>query len=71
MCVHKLGGHKGAVLSIAAHPSGRVALSTASDRTLRLWDLVKGRMSFINRLEADGTKVLWSPSADTYVGVRG
>ena len=67
LCLHKLGGHKGPIHSIAAHPSGRIALSTAQDRTLRLWDLVKGRMSFINRLASDGMKVLWSPAADTYV----
>ena len=65
-CVHKLGGHKGAVTSVAVHPSHRVALSTAADRTLRLWDLVKGRCAFVYRLPGDGQRVLWSPDASTY-----
>ena len=64
VCLHKLGGHKGPVTSIAPHPTGRLALSTSKDRTLRMWDLVKGRIAFITRLEDVGEKVFWSPTAD-------
>jgi WD40 repeat protein len=67
VCLHKMGGHKAAITSLSAHLSGRIALSTANDRTLRLWDLVKGRMSFVHRLPANGSKVLWSPAADMCV----
>ncbi len=35
-------GHKSAVLDIACHPSGRVALSISTDNTLRMWDLTRG-----------------------------
>ena len=43
-CLHILGGHKAGVTSIAIHPTGRLALSTSSDKTVRLWNLMEGRM---------------------------
>lgn len=66
VCLHKLGGHKGAVTSIAPHVTGRLALTTSLDGTLRLWDLVKGRIAYITRLGAVGEKVIWSPASDMY-----
>ena len=38
-----LKGHKGRVNSVAVHPSGKVALSVGKDRTLRMWDLMRGK----------------------------
>ncbi len=35
-------GHKSAILDIACHPSGKVALSISTDNTLRMWDLTRG-----------------------------
>ena len=64
LCMHKLGGHKGSITSVAPHPSGKLAVSTAKDRHLILWDLVKGRMAFNTRLEEVGEKVLWSPDGE-------
>lgn len=40
-----LPGHKGRVNALAVHPSGKLALSVGSDRTLRMWDLLRGRAS--------------------------
>lgn len=40
-----LKGHKGYVNSVAVHPSGKVALSVGKDRTLRMWDLMRGKGS--------------------------
>lgn len=40
-----LKGHKGRVNSVAVHPSGKVALSVGKDRTLRMWDLMRGKGS--------------------------
>jgi WD40 repeat protein len=39
-----------AVVSIAVHPSGKLMLSLAEDRTLRLWDLTRARAAFTTRL---------------------
>jgi protein MAK11 len=38
-----LAGHKGRVNALAVHPSGKLALSVGRDRTLRMWDLLRGR----------------------------
>ncbi|KAK8807410.1 hypothetical protein WA158_004169 [Blastocystis sp. Blastoise] len=64
--LHLLGGHKDTVLSISVHPSNRLALSSSADKTLRLWDLIKGRPSFIKKLPSECTKVRFSPDGDFY-----
>ena len=35
-------GHKARVNAVAVHPSGKLALSVGKDRTLRMWDLMRG-----------------------------
>ena len=39
------------MLSLSIHPSGKLALSTGADSTLRLWDLVTGRGAFRIRFD--------------------
>jgi len=41
--LRSLKGHKGHVNSVSVHPSGKVALSVGKDRTLYMWDLMRGR----------------------------
>ena len=36
-----LGGHRGEVTGLSVHCSGKLALSTSRDSTLRMWDLVR------------------------------
>ena len=60
--LHILGGHKNAVNDLSVHPSGRMAVSVSSDRTLRLWNLLEGRCAFIKRTKGAGQLVEWSPS---------
>ncbi|CAM9340916.1 unnamed protein product [Phaeothamnion confervicola] len=67
--LHMLGGHKAAVADLCAHPSGRMALSVARDRTLRLWNLVEGRAAYIKRLPGAAELVRWSPAGDRFVVV--
>ncbi|KAG6334172.1 hypothetical protein ID866_4919 [Astraeus odoratus] len=43
-------GHKGRVNSVAVHPSGKVALSVGQDRTLRMWDMMRGKGSASTKL---------------------
>ena len=71
-CVHTLLGHKpGPVTSVAVHPSGKVALSTSRDRSLRLWDLVNG--SAATRLAVESCRELgqacWSPGGGLFAVV--
>jgi len=51
-----LRGHKGRVNSVAVHSSMKVGLSVGKDRTLRMWDLMRGKGSASMKLgkgEAD------------------
>lgn len=65
-CLHILGGHKGEVTSMAVHPSGKLAFSVARDRTLRMWNLVKGRIAYIRRLEKEASFVMMSQNGARY-----
>ena len=58
-----LNAHAGGVASVAAHPSGALALTTgASDRGLRLWDLAKGRCTYKTKCAAPCEGLAFSPS---------
>ena len=46
-----LRGHKARVNSVAVHPSGKVALSVGKDKTLRMWDLMRGKGVASTKLE--------------------
>ncbi|CAK4445436.1 unnamed protein product [Aphanomyces euteiches] len=70
-CIHILGGHKGPVNSIAVHPSGKLAFSVARDKTLRMWNLVKGRSAYIRRLDQEATCVFLSQDGNRYGLVMG
>src|ERR1700722_16969431 len=48
--LRSLKGHKGRVNCVAVHPSGKVALSVGNDKTLRMWDLMRGRSSASTKL---------------------
>ncbi|KAI9913623.1 hypothetical protein PsorP6_005868 [Peronosclerospora sorghi] len=65
-CLHILGGHKGEINAIAVHPSGKMCFSVARDRTLRMWNLVKGRIAFIRRLEKEAELVMISKKGTHY-----
>uniref|UniRef100_A0A6S8A8U2 Uncharacterized protein n=1 Tax=Aureoumbra lagunensis TaxID=44058 RepID=A0A6S8A8U2_9STRA len=67
-CVHILGGHKAEIKSLASHPSGRMALSTGNDRTLRLWDLTQGRAAFITRTKGTANIIQWSSPSGLHYG---
>lgn len=41
--LRSLKGHSGRVNCIDVHPSGKVALSVGKDKTLKMWDLMRGR----------------------------
>lgn len=48
---HVLAGHDGGIASLAVHPSGKLALSGgSSDGKLKLWDLTKGRLAYVSKV---------------------
>lgn len=65
--LRSLKGHKGRVNSVAVHPSGKVALSVGKDRTLRMWDLMRGKGSASTKLGKEGELVQWSKAGDLFV----
>lgn len=48
------------------HPSGKLCFSVARDRTLRMWNLVKGRIAYIRRLEKEANLVMLSQKGTRY-----
>jgi protein MAK11 len=65
----RLIGHKKGVLSLSVHPSNRLAISTSKDGTMKMWNLIKGKCAFTNKLEKQAQVVLWSPAAKSYAMV--
>lgn len=55
--------------SVAVHPSGKLALSTSKDCSLKMWNLVTGKCAFTTKLKEQGEVVVWSPSAASYATV--
>ncbi|KAH7335500.1 WD40-repeat-containing domain protein [Rhizoctonia solani] len=62
-----LKGHKGRVNDVSMHPSGKVALSVGKDRTLRMWDMMRGKGSASTKLGKEGELVRWSVSGKIFV----
>lgn len=65
-CMKTLRGHRHEISSIAIHQTGALALTTSRDRTLRLWDLVKGRTTFQSKLDIEADQICFSPSGAKY-----
>ncbi|KAM4688691.1 p21-activated protein kinase-interacting protein 1 [Discoglossus pictus] len=68
-CQTTLRAHKGHVLSLSIHPSGKLALSVGTDKTLRTWNLVEGRSAFIKNIKQNAHIVQWSPNGEKYIVV--
>ncbi|XP_076004444.1 p21-activated protein kinase-interacting protein 1-like [Genypterus blacodes] len=68
-CLKSIKAHKGHVTSLSVHPSGKLALSVGTDKTLRTWNLINGRSAFIKNIKQNAEIVRWSPEGDKYVVV--
>uniref|UniRef100_A0A3B5A7U1 PAK1 interacting protein 1 n=1 Tax=Stegastes partitus TaxID=144197 RepID=A0A3B5A7U1_9TELE len=68
-CLKSIKAHKGHVTSMSVHPSGKLALSVGTDKTLRTWNLITGRSAFIKNIKQNAHIVRWSPDGDKYVVV--
>lgn len=66
--LRSLKGHSGRVNSIDVHPSGKVALSVGKDKTLKMWDLMRGRGAASLALGVEAEVVRWAKSG-RYFGV--
>ncbi|XP_045114040.1 p21-activated protein kinase-interacting protein 1-like [Portunus trituberculatus] len=70
-CEKTLRGHRGGVVDLAVHPSGKMALSIGRDNTLRTWNLIKGRKAYITKLKGAADAVHWNPKGTQYLLVKG
>uniref|UniRef100_A0A8B9XLE7 p21-activated protein kinase-interacting protein 1 n=2 Tax=Bos TaxID=9903 RepID=A0A8B9XLE7_BOSMU len=68
-CLKSIRAHKGHVTFLSIHPSGKLALSVGTDKTLRTWNLVEGRSAFIKNIKQSAHIVEWSPKGEKYVVV--
>ncbi|XP_020370491.1 p21-activated protein kinase-interacting protein 1-like [Rhincodon typus] len=68
-CLKTIRAHKGHVSSLSVHPSGKLALSVGTDKTLRTWNLIDGKSAFIKNINQNAHIVQWSPSGDSYIVV--
>ncbi|KAG7524453.1 p21-activated protein kinase-interacting protein 1 [Solea senegalensis] len=68
-CLKSIKAHKGHVTSLSVHPSGKLALSVGTDKTLRTWNLINGRSAFIKNIKQNAHIVRWSPDGNKYVVV--
>ncbi|KAH9987501.1 WD40-repeat-containing domain protein [Russula vinacea] len=58
--LRSLKGHKGRVNSVSVHPSGK-------DRTLYMWDLMRGRRAASMKLGFEGELVRWSTTGSLLI----
>lgn len=70
-CLKVMTGHHKEITALSVHPSGKLALSTSRDSTLRIWDLIKGRCSYHNNLPAVAEGVTFSPDGTLYALLTG
>ncbi|XP_029309650.1 p21-activated protein kinase-interacting protein 1-like [Cottoperca gobio] len=68
-CLKSIKAHHGHVASLSVHPSGKLALSVGTDKTLRTWNLISGRSAFIKNIKQNAHIVRWSPDGDKYIVV--
>ncbi|XP_037374753.1 p21-activated protein kinase-interacting protein 1 isoform X2 [Talpa occidentalis] len=68
-CLKSIRAHRGHVTHLSVHPSGKLALSVGTDKTLRTWNLVEGRSAFIKNIRQNAHIVEWSPRGEKYVVV--
>lgn len=65
--VRTLKGHIGRINSASPHPTGRLALSVGSDRTIRMWDLMRGQAAASTRIGIEADLVRWDTTGSRFV----
>ncbi|GFQ98143.1 p21-activated protein kinase-interacting protein 1-like [Trichonephila clavata] len=66
-CEKTLRGHKDTINSFAIHPSGKMALSVGKDKTLRTWNLIKGRSAYVTNTKNVADIVHWTPDGSHFL----
>lgn len=66
-CLKTLSGHKGSVLSMSVHPTGKLLLSVGHDKTIRTWNLVTAKRAYTTSTPAMVDIVKWTPDGTCYI----
>ena len=66
-CINAIHVHQGNVISLALHPSSRLALSVGDDNLLKIWNLLTGKLSTSLTLAHPPSQVLFNPSGTLFV----
>ncbi|CAG2167295.1 unnamed protein product [Oppiella nova] len=69
VCDKTLRGHKDAITGLSVHPSGKLMLSVSRDKSLRTWNLIKGRCAYVTNIKAVAHLVQWAPDSTFFAVV--
>lgn len=70
-CIKTLLGHKDSVNSFAIHPTGKMALSLGKDKTLRTWNLINGRPTYVTNIKKVADIIRWRPDGSQFLVLSG
>jgi len=59
--------HPAAVKDFSVHQSGKLILTVSQDKTLRAWDLTKGKPAFTKSFPLQPERVQWGPEGKRYI----
>uniref|UniRef100_A0A8D0G0R4 p21-activated protein kinase-interacting protein 1-like n=1 Tax=Strix occidentalis caurina TaxID=311401 RepID=A0A8D0G0R4_STROC len=69
-CLKSIKAHKGQVTSLSIHPSGKLALSVGTDKTLRFLRNIECKKSVYTNVSCTDAHIIkWSPDGERYVTV--
>eukprot|EP00026_Physarum_polycephalum_P011080 Phypoly_transcript_11276.p1 GENE.Phypoly_transcript_11276~~Phypoly_transcript_11276.p1 ORF type:complete len:214 (+),score=5.83 Phypoly_transcript_11276:147-788(+) len=66
-CMNAIHVHDGNVVSLALHPSDRLALSVGEDNLLKIWNLLTGKLSTSLTLTHTPSLVLFNPAGTLFI----
>jgi ribosome biogenesis protein ERB1 len=67
-CASIFTGHQGKVCSVSVDPSGTLVASGGADGTVRIWEILTGRLLWTQKLSSEGVNVVkWRPGLDSVI----
>lgn len=65
--VKTLRGHKAAITALDTHKSGKIMLSLSRDKTMRTWNLIKGRCAYVTHIGIEAHIAKWARGNDGFL----
>src|SRR4051812_15028162 len=70
-CETTLKAHKNRITGLSMHPSGKVALSVSSDRSMCVWNLITFKKVLLIKAKTNTSIIKWSLTGTEYLVVCG